>query len=510
MSEENKNNLDGEAADNVADLDVTETADGAAEHTADESADDGASCESDGKTDTAAPDVGSALFGADSAPSAKKPPRRIALTTFICSAVALVLAAVMVTYTLCSSAYQKKLADAKLENSVVYKSGYSELDVLSKIFDMYSFEELDDNALRTAVLKAYVSATGDTYAEYYTDEEYAALTAEMAGEAQGIGINIINSAVDIGGTEYKALKVINVVKDSPAEDAGLKLGDYVIAVGDLEENTTLNALGYDMGLKQLQGEKGTYAEFIVYRPDGSTTLPFKIMRDEFTTTSVMYKKADDGVSANTGVVKIISFDLTTPSQLSAAIDALKAQGCDKFVFDVRYNPGGELSSIVATLSYFLNEGDTVISVKDKAGNEEVTRVGVVAEGEASCTVSAEDIGKYADLDMVVLCNESTASAAELFVANFRDHKLGKVIGTTTYGKGSMQSYMSLAYFGINGVLKLTTRMYFPPCGESYEGEGIAPDVEIAVSESAASKNIYDIMGTSEDGQLVEAVKHFKK
>lgn len=509
MSEENKNNLYGDTADNAEILDTPKAADGSAEHTADEAA-DGASYEADVKKDTSAPDQGSALFGDTSAPSAKKPPRRITLTTFICSAVALVLAAVMVTYTLCSSAYQKKLADAKLENSTVYKSGYSELDVLSKIFEAYSFEELDGDALRTAVLKAYVSATGDTYAEYYTNEEYAALTSEMAGEAQGIGINIINSAVDIGGTEYKALKVINVVKASPAEKAELKLGDYIIAVGSIEENTTLNALGYDMGLKQLQGKKGTFAEFIVYRPDGSATLPFKIMRDEFTATSVMYKKVDDGVSANTGLVKLISFDLTTPSQLSAAIDALKAQGCDKFVFDVRYNPGGELSSIVATLSYFLNEGDTVISVKDKAGNEEVTRVGVVAEGEAACTVNAEDIGKYAELDMVVLCNESTASAAELFVANFRDHKLGKVVGTTTYGKGSMQSYMNLAYFGINGVLKLTTRMYFPPCGESYEGEGISPDVELAVSDSAASKNIYDIMGTSEDGQLVEAVKHFKK
>ena len=108
----------------------------------------------------------------------------------------------------------------------------------------------------------------------------------------------------------------------------------------------------------------------------------------------------------------------------------------------------------------------------------------------------------------MLCNSSTASAAELFTATFRDYKIGKVVGETTFGKGSMQSILSLEYFGMEGALKLTTNMYFPPCGESYEGIGIVPDVEIALDEALNNKNIYEFTD-AEDNQLQAAIETFK-
>ncbi len=443
-----------------------------------------------------------------------KAPRRVSLTTFICTAVSLVLVAVMLTYTLCNAAYWSRLADIrqqlaeKGENDETQLS--YELRLLEQIFSEISFEELNDEEIRTAVLKAYVNATGDRYAEYYTLDEYAAILSDMGGESQGIGINIIDSEVDIGGVTYKALKIINVIKDSPAMKSGLNFGDFIIAVGTLEEYTTVSQLGYDMALKQLQGVKDTYAEFIIYRPSEEKSIPFSILRDKFETSSVMYRKADSAVGENIGVIKILEFDLTTPTQLDSAIEALKAEGCDKFVFDVRYNPGGALVSIVACLSRFLSEGDTVISVKNKAGVGSVTNVGVV-EGTDGCNVTAADIGKYKDLNMAVLCNGSTASAAELFVANFRDHALGEIIGTKTYGKGSMQTPINLLSSGCAGVLKITTHMYYPPNGESYDGIGISPKPECTVelSAEAGKLGVYDIMGTEKDNQLVAAVKYFK-
>lgn len=505
MSEENKN-IRGEDDTSASETETEKMSETESEPEA----------QSEAEMEKPLADRASALLDADIENSEKehiKRPRRVALSTLVCACIACILAAVMLTYTLCSSLYQKKLADARLENvtSGAVAGSYDEIELLKQIFLAYSFEELDEDAIKTQVLKAYVAATGDKYAEYYTDSEYKAITAEMAGDSQGIGINIINSAVYINGSEYKALKIINVIKNSPAEKAGLRFGDYIIAVGSLAKNSyeTLNELGYDMGLKRLQGTKGTVAEFVVYR-DGADepNIDFSIVRDEFTTSSVMYKAVDSAVCANTGVIKIIQFDLTTPTQLKEAVEALKAQGCDKFVFDLRSNPGGELSSIVATLSFFLEEGDTVISVKDKAGNETVTKVApVVSTG--GCSVAAEDIGIYKDMNMVVLCNGNTASAAELFVANVRDHGLGTVVGTQTYGKGSVQSYINLSYFGYSGVLKLTRYMYYPPNGKSYDGFGIEPNVNVELSAEASTKNVYDIMGTSEDNQLVEAVKHFK-
>ena len=108
----------------------------------------------------------------------------------------------------------------------------------------------------------------------------------------------------------------------------------------------------------------------------------------------------------------------------------------------------------------------------------------------------------------MLCNSSTASAAELFTANFRDYKIGNVVGETTFGKGSMQSMLSLKYFGLNGVLKLTTNLYFPPCGESYDGVGIKPDIEVALDEALLNKNIYEI-SDAEDNQMQAAINTLK-
>ena len=462
-------------------------------------------------------EINSELLGNGESDIPVKKQRRVSLTTLICTCVAVCLAAVMLTYTVCSSIYQVKLAEVKLENSSngtpsQTLGGFSELELLRQIFEAYSFEELDDKQILTEVLKAYVRATGDDYAEYYTNEEYKALMSNMSGDSQGIGINVINSKVSMGGYEYKALKVINVMKDSPAEKADVRVGDYIVAVGTEAENTTFNELGYDNGLSKLQGVKGTLAEFISARAvDGEyKTIAFSVVRDEFKTTSIMSTAVEDPAGGKKiGVVKLIQFDSTTPVQFEEAVDSLRAQGCEKFVFDVRYNPGGELTSIVAVLSFFLDEGDTVISVKDNLGEGETTYVAAVDhEDELYSDVKKEDIGKYKELigRSVVLCNGNTASAAELFVANFRDHGLGTIVGETTYGKGSMQSYISLSYFGYDGVLKLTRHMYYPPNGESYDGKGIEPNEKVELSEEAKKYNIYDIFGNAKiDNQLSKAI-----
>ncbi|MBE6535308.1 MAG: hypothetical protein E7677_01620 [Ruminococcaceae bacterium] len=457
-------------------------------------------------------------------PKKERKPVRVSLGTFVCTVVALVLAAVMLTLTICSSYYKGEQAKLEAQYESILLSAdsigsFDELEILQGIFSTYSFKELDEDTIRTNILKAYVASTGDKYAVYYTDEEYAALSAQMSGKSQGIGINIIDSTVVIGGVEYKTLKVINVVKDSPAENNDLRVGDCIVAVGNAKENTTVSVLGYDMALKQLQGEKGTYAEFLAYRPDEGMTKEFNILRDTFQTASVMWERVDSDVCENVGLVKIVSFDRTTPSQLKTAVEELKAAGCEKFVFDVRYNPGGELTSIVAVLSYFLDEGDTVISMKDKFGNEKVYKAEpTVYSSSGACSIAAEDIGIYKDLDAVVICNDSTASAAELFVANFRDHGIGEVVGVTTYGKGTVQStyplymFVSPDYTGKipEGWIKLTMYMYYPPNGESYDGIGIVPDYEVEMSEESEKLNIYDIMGSKDDTQLVKAIdKYFK-
>lgn len=437
----------------------------------------------------------------------KKKERRISVSAFLCTCIALVLAAVMTTYTCCNLVYQKKLAEAQLTHTIAGSERYYPFELFDAMLEAYSFQELDEEEMLAEALKAYIAATGDKYAAYYTAEEYVALMESVAGKTQGVGINIINSTVSVNGMDYKVLLIVNVMKDSPAAKAGLKLGDMIWAVGTQENQETVHSLNYDLALKKLQGGAGTVAEFIVLRSteQGFEEIPFSIERGEVTTTSVYSHQST--LDSRVGVVKIVQFDLTTPQQFSEAVDGLMAQGCDRFVFDVRYNPGGDLASIEAVLSYFLSEDDVLIRIKRKSGEEEVSRVQPVTySGDyASCNVSKEDIGKYRDLPSVVLCNEGTASAAELFTATFRDYELGSIVGTTTVGKGSMQSIMSLDRFGYTGALKLTTALYFSAKDENgYDGVGIEPHHVVTQGEDAMNKNIYEITD-EEDDQLKAAV-----
>ena len=440
----------------------------------------------------------------------KKEPKKITLSTFIFSAISLVLVTVMITWSVCLGVYREKLVEiADVDKG--FADTYSDIDKLNAVFKAYSYGGVNEEAIKEILPKAYVAASGDRYAEYFTSEEYAAFMESVKGNSVGVGINIIDATVELGGAEYRTLKVVNVTRESPAMKAGVKVGDLVFYVGIGNARESVDSLGYEETMARLLGDAGTKAEFTVLRSSegGYKEVEFSIVRKQIKSESVRYHVCE--TDAEVGVVEILTFDYTTPVQFTAAVDDLRSKGIEKFVFDVRYNSGGRLDSIVAVLSYFLDEGQTIIRTVDNKGNEEITKVAPIQDltgDAAACNVSATDIGKYKGLSAVVLCNELTASAAELFVANFRDYGMAKIVGTKTFGKGSMQQTMSLKYFGIDGVLKLTTHMYFPPLGEGYDGIGITPDVTVALDESLASRNIYDI-ADAEDNQLQAAIKELK-
>ncbi|MBO5415915.1 MAG: PDZ domain-containing protein [Clostridia bacterium] len=469
-------------------------------------------CLSDGQPDSGEADIEESLPEKKEQKEQKpRGERRITLGAFLFSAVALVLAAVMLTYTCCNSIYRRKLAEAKLENVTLGDfSEYDELDLLSALFRQYSYYDIDDDEMVRRVMKAYVAATGDRYAAYYTAEEYNALLADTAGEGVGIGISIISNTAPINGGEYNVIEIIGISPESPAESAGLKVGDLIVWIGTGENREPVSEMNYDNAVLKLRGDEGSMAEFTVLRDGGEgeyEELEFSVERKKVESVSV-YSTVSEA-KPEVGIIRIENFDLTVPTQFSKAVDELEKKGCTKFVFDLRYNMGGDLESIKAVLSYFLSEGDTILSTRDKAGNDEVISVKTVThenEAYSGCDISAEDIGKYAHLKgkIAVLCNGMTASAAELFVAAMRDYELADTVGETTYGKGSMQSTISLSYFGYTGAVKLTTKKYFPPCGEGYDGIGITPEYEVEQSEEAKDYNRY-VLPQSLDAQLTAAL-----
>lgn len=411
-------------------------------------------------------------------------------------AVALLLTLIIALTSLTSCAF---LYDDNVNIVENETTDFSELSLIDQLFRQLSLFELDDEAILNAILKGYVEGTGDKYAEYFTAEEYERFTSENQGETVGVGISVIQN------TELSCIEVINVVPDSPALAAGVQPGDYIIYVGIGENKQSVAEIGYTMALDMLVGEKGTSAEFVVLR-DGEE-IEFSIIREKVVAVSVTSHVCTIAGYEKVGIVKITEFNVTTPVQFEEAVDALLKQGCDKFVFDVRYNPGGDLNSIKAVLAYFLNEGDTVIRIADRNGNETVQKIETVkyAGDYSPCNIEKEDIGKYRNLNFAVLTNGSTASAAELFTSALMDYKLSVTVGTTTYGKGTMQTTYSLEQFGYGGALKLTTRYYFPPLSDSYEGKGITPDVVVELDEALKNVNIYKITD-EEDNQLRRAIE----
>ena len=399
-------------------------------------------------------------------------------------------------------------------------SSFEKLGFLSKLFEKSSYYagKVSEEERLEAVLKAYAASVGDAYAEYYTEEEYAKIIASNTGTQVGIGVSVIQKDVQVEGYTYMAFEVISVFKNSPAEKGDVRVGDYIAAIKVDGVYRTLAELGgYTQALDAMRGDRGTVVEFYAFRPtrDAYERCEFSIKRDDYVSESVTYTTAEGDPSV--GIVRILEFNLTTPNQFKAALKALGDAGVKKYVFDVRNNPGGDLLSIKAVLSYFLSEGDLILS---SVSNKGETVRSYYAEEQilggtyASCTVYKREVGMYRDLDMVVLCNKNTASAAEVFTATLRDYGLAPVIGETTYGKGIMQSIISLAQVSrgvYDGYVKMTTYAYVTKCGITYHEIGIAPTVggELPLSEEALAYNI-NVLPQSLDNQLQAAIAELKK
>lgn len=472
-------------------------------------------------------------------PARENKPRKVGVGLAVLITCLSVVAAILLTWTFTSlSAQNRRLSD--LENLRAYYDGIlagrknqdgDDLAVLNEMIRRYSLyaDSLNRDAMIEAAFKAYVEATGDIYARYYTAEEYAELTAENNGDFCGIGVTVVQSTATLDGAELMVYRVIEVYEDSPALGAGIHAGDMIYAVKTDGAWKTIGELGFDKALLAMRGEEGSEVEIQTLREESGTLRrmdPLTLRRKKLTTHSVRWEflQTAAGEDRTVGVIHISGFDMTTPTQFKDAMNGLIAGGAEHFVFDVRNNPGGDLQSITAVLSYFLNDGDKVIDAIDKDKNVVATySVGAreLTGNYEGCSVKAEEIGMYRDRDFVVLCNGNTASAAEVFVATLRDYRnetdpakhkpfrAGNIIGTKTFGKGIMQTTRPIPFAdGTVAYLKLTTHAYVTECGISYHGEGIQPDATVELSEEA-KKQPLSALKHSEDAQLQAAVAMFR-
>ena len=354
----------------------------------------------------------------------------------------------------------------KISNVEQQEQMYQKIQKIDQVVSDNSLYDVDSETLLNAIGQGVVSGIGDPYAEYYSSSEYQKLLDEQSGDAVGIGVLLQE---DSSG-DYAA--VVQVYPDSPAESAGLQPGDLILEV----DGSSVRGMELEEVSDALIGEKGT-AVSLVYRRNGSDSTA-EITRRQYSQSSVTYQVVDGDI----GYLRISSFEENTPSQLNDALNNLQAQQVRGLVLDVRDNAGGDTGSCTECLDQLLPEGV----------------LGYTRTGSSQRQILATSDDSEIDLPMAVLVNENTSSMAELFAVAIRDYDKGDLVGTTTYGKGVLQTLYPL---DDGSAVRITTAYFDPPASENFDGVGLTPDYEVSLGRDQLAT-----MGSMDgDDQLEKAV-----
>lgn len=334
---------------------------------------------------------------------------------------------------------------------------------------------LDEEDLVTGAIRGMMDSIGDPYTFYYTPEEMEKANEESSGVYHGVGM-----AVQL--TDDGDIEVIRVYEGSPAEAAGLLSQDRIVQVDGVpvsgENGQTLNE-----AVQRIQGEDGTTVRLTVLR-DGET-LELDIVRSEVSISYVDYEI----INGDIGYVNIAQFTGNDVTGFQEAVEAFKSAGVSGIVVDLRNNPGGLLTDVVQIADMVLPEG-LVTYVEDRHGNRQEE------------TSDAE----YWDIPMVVLVNGMSASASELFTAAIQDYDRGTVVGTTTFGKGIVQTLITFSDDGAG--MQLTTASYYSPNGRSIHRTGVEPDVTVELNEDYDPSIPWPNL--ENDNQLATALEELQK
>ncbi len=362
------------------------------------------------------------------------------------------------------------MAGTSLYRNIQTQQKYAPLEQLAEAVENAYYTDVDETAVMQGAMKGYVAGLDDPYSQYMTAEEYTNFMVEESGNMVGIGVTVTQ-------TEEGYLLVNDVTSDSPAEAAGIQPADIIQQV----DGQDVASMGYEEAVSAVKGEEGTSVELGVLRDE--KPLVVEVQRALIEVESVQ----GTILSKNIGYISIRSFKENTPEQFQTLYQEMLDSGVEGFVFDVRNNGGGLVNSLEKVLDPLLPEGTIAIATY----RDGTTQTLVESDAE-SC-----------ELPMVVLVNENTASAAELFAASLHDFEKAELVGTTTFGKGIMQNTSSMPS---GGALTLTVATYQTTRGECYHQVGITPDVEVQPGEEALD---YEAPDPNNDPQLAAALKQLQ-
>ena len=344
-------------------------------------------------------------------------------------------------------------------DSLVNDMTMKKLEVIEQaISDYYYQEDVKAADMIDGMYQGVVASLGDPYSTYYTEDDLEELMEQTEGIYYGIGAYVGMDAQT--GMAY----ISGVFEGTPAEEAGLRDGDVIYMVNQ----ESMQGLELSEIVGQIKGEEGTKVHLTIFRDGETDYLQIPVERRKIESPTVKYELYDD----KTGYIQITEFDEITVDQFAEAMAALREQGMEGLILDLRANPGGNLSAVVEIARQMLPEG-LIVYTEDRDGNRT----------EYTC-----DGKNVFDMPLVVLINGYSASASEILAGAIKDYGIGELIGTTTFGKGIVQKVMSLSD---GTALKLTVSTYFTPKGNNIHGIGVEPDEVYEFDGEEYYENGYD-------------------
>ena len=384
-------------------------------------------------------------------------------------AVTIVILAMTVTFSI-TMLIAMRLFDSTVSSVKEKESMYNKIAEVDRYVRSNDYYTIDETTLYDRLTAGYLLGTGDKYARYYTANAYTELMNIQNGTIMGIG-------VELGIDQTGYAKVTRVYDGSPAQEAGIVVGDYITTIDDTDVKSLS---GVDAVQSRLQGEAGTTVT-VTWLNSEAASKTAELTHSGYTSTTVDYQLLD-----NVGYIRIRQFDGTTPSELDYALRTLTTGGAGSLVFDLRDNGGGILDDAIDCIDLLAPEG-TVAYAEDKNGNRTV--------------IGSSDGDSSTSLPIVCLVNGNTASAAELFAATLRTMNGARLVGTNTMGKGTIQS--SPQRLSDGSAVVVTVAKLICGDGSCFDGTGLTVDVERALSAEETT-NFYDYTVVS-DPQIQRAV-----
>lgn len=342
-----------------------------------------------------------------------------------------------------------------------------------KIIDKKFLGEIDEEKVLQETIRGYVKGLDDPYTEYMTKEEMQEFSSDVMGNFDGIGIYLTQD------TEKNAILIISPIKDSPAAKAGILPGDIITKV----DGVSYTGEQLTEASNKIKGETGTTVKLEILR-DGKL-LDFEVKRENIKINHVEGKILNN----NIGYIEFNSFDQGCSEEFKQKLEELQKQNMRSLIIDIRSNGGGLVDEALKIADYLTDKGSTLLITTDKDGKEEISK----SENDSIVNVP-----------IIVLTNETTASASEILAAALKDNGKAKIVGTKTYGKGVIQELLTLTD---GSGLKITTNEYYTPNRNKINEVGITPDIEVKLDTELENQLVIE---EKDDNQLQRAIQEAGK